>query len=365
MPNVPRRRVCLWLFALAAAVPPLVSAQGSAPPVVVTRVQEQPVIESLPLSGTVTAPRSARLSPGVAGLVERVEVDAGDRVEAGALLLTLDPALARWSLDMAAAASEQAREELADARRRLEDVQRLESNRAIARTELHSRKSEVSIDQARVRLREAERRIADERLKRHNLRAPFAGVISRKHTEAGEWVNPGDPVLELVADRELRVDLAVPQRVFPRIDAQTRVELRLDALNNEVLPGRIGDIVPVSDPQARTFLIHVYPEGDNRHLIPGMSTSATLYLDTGATGLVVHRDALLRHPDGRTTAWVVTGQTPPRVEERQVKTGLGFNGLVEVREGLQAGDQVVVEGNEALQPEQAVTLQTRLSQGAD
>lgn len=334
-------------------------ALGAAPraPVVVAQPSIQAVVEEVPVSGTVSSPRVARLSPEVAGLVARYLVDAGDRVDAEDTLLTLDATFARLALDGAAAATELASEELADARRRLADAVRLVKSRGIPETEVEARRSEVRADAATLRLREAEQRREQERVNRHSLKAPFAGVISRKLSETGEWVAPGDAVLELVADQGLRIDFPVPQRYFARITADTRVEMRLGSLTAETVGARIGEIIPVSDPTARTFVVRVYPAQTDLPLIPGMSASGMLALATGDESLVVSRDALLRHPDGRTTLWVVEGDgTEASVSERLVSTGLAFDGQVVVRSGLKAGERVVVEGNEALQQGQGVTI---------
>ena len=355
----PRRRdrpaLTACLLALFAAGP--AAAQRDAPPVVVAITDRQEVIESVPVTGTVTSPRVARLSPEVAGRVDEVLVEAGDHVEAGAPLLRLDRTLAELALEAARAGTEQARAELADARRRLDDAERLARARGIAETEVRARQTEVRSSSAGLQLRQAEQQSAAERLSRHELRAPFAGVISRKLSEAGEWVSPGDAVLELMADQGLRVDFRVPQGYFPRIRPETPVEVRLDALPDRSIPGRIGEIVPVSDPSARTFLVRVYPEADELPLTPGMSASGSLRLRTGERRVVVSRDALLRHPDGRLTVWVVQGEgAEPTVAERQVRTGLAFDGLVAVTEGLEPGMRVVVEGNEALQQGQQVAV---------
>jgi RND family efflux transporter MFP subunit len=257
----------------------------------------------------------------------------------------------------AAAAVELAREELADARRRLTDAERLVKSRGIPETEVEARRSEVRADAATLRLRETELQREQERLRRYTLAAPFAGVISRKLSETGEWVDPGDQVLELVADRGLRVDFPVPQRYFPRLDAATRVVVRFDSLAAQPVMARVGEVIPVSDPSARTFLVRVYPERPDLPLTPGMSASGTLALATGEQALVVSRDALLRHPDGRTTVWIVDGDgEQASVSERQVRTGLAFNGQVVVHSGLDAGQRVVVEGNEALQQGQRVAV---------
>ncbi len=351
------RRAMLGLaFMLAAGA----AAQESGQPVVVARSELREVIEQVPISGTVSSPRVAQLSSAVAGRVEAVLVDAGDRVGAGDVLLRLDEALARLALDAARAASAQAREELADARRRLADVERLARRSSIAETELRARESEVRLDAATLALREAERRSEAERLERHALKAPFAGVIGRKLTEAGEWVAPGEAVLELFADEGLRIDFRVAQDFFPRVGPDTPVEVQLDALGGRRLRARIGRIVPVSDPSARTFLIHVYPQEQGLPLTPGMSASGVLALHTGERSVVVSRDALLRHPDGRVTAWVVEGEgSSATVAERQLITGRSFDGQVVVRSGLDAGLPVVVEGNEALRQGQQVLIRAR------
>jgi len=336
---------------------PATAAQESASPVAVARTEWQEVIEQVPVAGTVSSPRVAQLSPEVAGKVNEVLVDAGDHVKAGAPLLRLDEELARLSLEAATAATEQAREALADARRRQAEVKRLVGVSGIAETEFRARQAEVRIDAANLKLREAEQRSEAERLRRHQLSAPFAGVISRKLTEAGEWVEPGDAVLELVADKGLRIDFRVPQGYFPRVTADTAIEVQLDALPGRRVPARLGEIVPVSDPSARTFLIRVYPQQQGLPLTPGMSAAGILKLRGGERGVVVSRDALLRHPDGRVTVWVLEGTgEAATVSERRVQLGLAFDGRVVIRSGLEAGTPVVVEGNEALRQGQRVAI---------
>ena len=333
------------------------TAQKLAPPVAVARAERQAVTEEIPISGTVSSPRVAQLSPEMAGLVNQVLVDAGDRVRAGAVLVKLDRTLAELALEAAEAATEQAREELSDARRRLKDARSLVKSRGIAETEIRARESEVRADAATLRLRVAEQRREEERLRRYEILAPFAGVISRKLTEVGEWVTPGDEVLELIANSGLRIDFQAPQGLFPRIDGDSLIEVRLDALPGRPVAARIAEIVPVSDPRARTFLVRVYPTDSDLPLTPGMSAAGLLKLQTDDTAVVVSRDALLRHPDGRTTVWVVEGNGPTAtVQERRVETGLAFDGRVAVRSGLEAGTRVVIEGNEALRQGQQVSI---------
>jgi len=348
-----RRMMLLAGLCLCAAA----AAQEPAAPVVVAQAEHQAVTEEVPISGTVSSPRVAQLSPEVAGLVEQVLVEAGNRVEAGAVLVRLERTLAKLALEAAEAATEQAREELSDAQRRLNDARSLVKSRGIAETEIRARESEVRADAATLRLRMAQQRREEERVRRYEISAPFAGVISRKLTEVGEWVMPGDEVLELIADSGLRIDFRAPQGLFPRIDNDSVIEVRLDALPERPVPARIGQIVPISDPRARTFLVRVYPMEPDLPLTPGMSAAGLLKLQTGDRAVVVSRDALLRHPDGRITVWVVEGGgATATVRERRVETGLAFDGRVAILSGLEVGTRVVVEGNEALQQGQQVSI---------
>jgi RND family efflux transporter MFP subunit len=163
--------------------------------------------------------------------------------------------------------------------------------------------------------------------------------------------------LELIADSGLRIDFQVPQAYFPRVAPGVAVQLGLDALPDRQVSARIGEVVPVNDPSARTFLVRAYPQQGGLPLAPGMSASGTLRLETGERGVVVSRDALLRHPDGRVTVWTLEGSGPEAtVTERQVQTGLSFDGLVVIRSGLDFASRVVVEGNEALQEGQQVMV---------
>ena len=90
---------------------------------------------------------------------------------------------------------------------------------------------------------------------------------------------------------------------------------------------------------------------------PGMSVSAQLRVGTAREAEVVPRDALIRYPDGRTTVWVAAIDNDRyAVTERLVQTGLGFDGVIEIVEGLSVDERVVIRGNESLQQGQQVRI---------
>ena len=330
-------------------------------PVRVESVSNRSIMSEINVTGTVTSPRTAVLSTAVAGLVADLTIDEGHRVETGDALLKLDAELAQLALERALAEVRQRETALADARRRFTEAEKVGTQRAIARTEVESLRAEVTSDEAALAAARAAAREQRAIVERHTLKAPFAGVISERLAELGEWVNPGDGLLELVATDNLRFDFRVGQENFAAVSPGIPVEITLDAVPDSSLSGRVGTIVPVKNPSARTFLVRVLAdpvEADAPlRITPGMSVRGKLKIDTGRSGVAVSRDAILRFPDGRVTVWVVdAGGDLPVVREQIVRTGFEFDGVVEIRSGLAAGARVVVRGNETLQEGQKVSI---------
>ena len=332
-------------------------AQQESTPVIVDAAEEVALIEEVSLTGTVISPRVANLSTEVSGIVDAINVDIGDRVETGDEILHLNSELEELSLDAARAVTEQARQELADAKRRLTDAKELAKRQTVSANDLESLAAEVRIDTAQVNRFRAEEQRQAARLRRHKLTAPFSGVISRKLVEQGEWIQPGQAVIELVATSNLRIDFQVPQSIYTKLDQATGVLVNLDAFSEQGFDGKIETVIPVNDPATRTFLIRVVLDDPEVDLAPGMSASAALKLKTGIRGVVVQRDAIMRYPDGRITVWVIKQENGnATVTERRVKPGLSFNGKVAINSGLSPDALVVIQGNESLHEGQAVTV---------
>jgi RND family efflux transporter MFP subunit len=345
--------------ALLACTATGLAAQELAP-VTLTEARLAPVVEELRLTGTLTSPRVARLAPQVEGRVAAIEVDAGSRVAAGDTVLRLDDELARLQVAQAGAARREAVAELEDARRRLSELSDLAQREGIVpESDVRAAAAEVERDSAVVERRKAELALAEALLRRHQITAPFDGVIAARSSELGEWVGTDTQVLELVAVDALRLDVQVPQGYFGRITTDTPVTLRLDPMREARIETKITEIVPVSDPTARTFLARIDLDNAQGRMTPGMSAQATLRMDTGQEGVVVPRDALVRYPDGRIVVWVASVDGDAySVSERQVRSGLSAAGQVEILSGLKAGSQVVVGGNEALREGQRVRVAT-------
>lgn len=358
---------------------PLVSIAQEPITVVVEAVTTDSVQRQLQLTGSVKAPRHAQLSTLADGVVTSVYAEAGDFVEQGDRLLTLDPELAK--AEAAASAAELSRSEyaLAEAQRKADEAKTLSQREFVSKTELQERQSLVAIAKASRNKAKADDDYQQQWLQRHILTAPFSGVIAHRLVNIGEWISRGDSVFELVSQQPLWVEFAVPQEHFADINIQQSVPLVFGSgqqsnSDEDSVPhqgaeenltqqtsylGTVLTKVPVFDSQSRSFLLRVAldePQLSQSGAQVGMSATAHVPLSSGGrTTIFVSADALLRQPDGGYSVFVIADN---KAQRRSVKVGERANHKRQILQGLVAGEQVVVEGNERLQEGQTVKVQS-------
>jgi len=304
--------------------------------------------ETLRLTGNLKARRTAQLSPQLAGLVSTIHADVGDQVEQGQLLVALDERLVKLDVVSAKAALAEAEAALEEARRLAEEGQRLLNDRFIPSTEARSREARVALAGAARDRTKSELDRALQRQALHRLSAPFAGVISQRMVELGEWVDPGSAVVQLVEHQNLWLDVQVPQRYWADIGTGAiSVKAWADVAPGIELDTQVQARVPVSDPTARTFLLRLLVHDETATITPGMSAQAEITLQGASQTTRIPRDALLRYPDGTTTVWLLAADSDS-VHEQAVIVERMLGNEAQLAEALPPGSRVVVRGNEGL-----------------
>jgi RND family efflux transporter MFP subunit len=334
---------------------PLLAA--NAVPVTVIQPRQEPLTEHLPLTGTITSKRNAALSPRVSGLVTHVDVDAGSRVKRGDVLIEMDATLAKIDMDRAAAAVSEARVALAEAERLAEEGRRLLKQRNIPESTALSREADVRLKQAALTRLQADYRQRVEVFERHKIIAPFNGVISRKLTEDGEWVDTGTAVLDLVSTDELRLDIQAPQEYYPLLDEYTSVSVYLDAFPGEVFEAHINTKVPVNTASVRTFLVRVLLDNHEQNIIPGMSARAIFTIAHQEDVVTLPRDAIVKKATGQTYVWIAETKDDKTIARQlRVKTGKILANQVVIESGLPIDSTVILKGNETLNDGQTINI---------
>jgi multidrug efflux pump subunit AcrA (membrane-fusion protein) len=384
------------LSALAALSAPIAAQRPTL--VQVTQVKKQRLVPEFEILGEARAVRRVDVGTEVEGLVDELEVEEGDRVEAETRLLALETTQREISLRAARArlqiATQQLREyqegsrkeDIAEARadvaraqalvvdaedelRRVEELLKdkvaSERDRIRAKSTFDSRIAELAaakaklertekgprnevLARARARVEEMQAEVAriEDEIEKARVQAPFAGVIVEKFVERGAYLRVGDKLVTIVQLDPIEITVAVPERLFARMPRDLPLTIRFDAFPGEDFSGRIHRIVPVADTLSRTIPVRLRLPNPKGRLLPGMVARALIPTPTQGEVLTVPWDAVNRTPRGQLVYKVVDGKAQPA----PITVGARANETVEVRGPLQPGDTIVVRGNERLFP---------------
>ncbi len=352
MPKRPTRRSRLggaWLALLV--VGPAFGQGGGPAPVGVTQAIRGEVRRAIELSGSVEARRTSLVATEVAGLAVEKYVREGDRVKKGQPLLRLRQVDVNLRLRAKEGEIEEARSRLELARSAHERARDLFGEELISVERLDNAVSELEAWQGRLARLEAELDLLKAELYVTTVRAPFAGVIAREHVAEGEWVDAGGATFELVDTDHLELALEVPESLISDLSKDEPVTVSFAGLDGLEVQGAVRSIVPRADPQSRTFPVKVELPNPEGKIGAGMLGRARLASGEPQSVVLVPKDALVSQGTER-SVFKVSGAGS--VESIAVRAGTSRGTWIAVEGGIDAGDVVVVRGNERLRPGQEV-----------
>ena len=331
----------------------------------VDKVRAEEVSQTIPVLGRLVARRSGVVAARVAGPVRQMQAQVGDRLKKGDVVAVLVRERLHWVRERRRAEVTSNRAQL-DARQaervmknqEMQRLERLRKNKSAAHraAKFDAMGQEVAMLNARVaeaaaRLKQAE---ADAQLAQINLdyttiRAPFAGVVTRRHTDVGAYVNVGQSVVSLIDDSALEVEADVPVKRIDGLKPGTAVMVRIDG---QILPAKVRAVVPEENPQTRTRAVRFSADLSSLkgRLAGNQSVTVAIPISSARKVISVHKDAVLNRRGKDMVFVVVDGAAKPR----NIRIGDAVGGRFVVQTGLEAGDVVVVRGNERLFPGQPV-----------
>ncbi len=306
-------------------------------PVEVAKATHRAIAASYTGTATLEARAESQVVAKTSGVALAVLVEEGQIVRAGQPLVRLDPDRAR----LAVAQSEAQMRKLENSYRR---AQKLVEQQLV---------SAADVDQLRFDLENAraQYRMATLELSYTTVTAPISGVIASRDIKPGNFVQINSPIFRIVDAAQLEATLNVPEREIAKLKPGQVVELVADALPGRTFSGTVDRVSPVVDTGTGTFRVVAAFSGE-AGLQPGMFGRLGINYDQRADALVVPRNALLED-GGQPAAYVVRDGKALRTT---LKLGYDDAGWVEVREGLKAGDEVVIAGKAALREGSAVQV---------
>lgn len=331
----------------------------ASPAVTVLKLQLAPVHLSDELPGRVAALRTADIRPQVGGIVLRRLFEQGADVKAGQVLFQLNPAPFQADVDTAAASLQRAETVLARARLQVDRLQPLVEADAVSR---QSYDDAVSLrDQAVAEVAQARAMLARRRLDLEfaAVKAPISGRIGQELVTEGALVgqNDANPMARIQQINQVYVDVRQPAAMLEAMQALAlTANGKADAASPVAILATNGKPYPVTgrilfsginvDPGTGDAVVRVLVDNPKGQLLPGMFVRAALPRMT-QNGLLAPQQAVLRSSAGQAQVWVLDAQN--KASLKPVAVGDVVNHHYVVRSGLQAGDTIVVEGQERLQ----------------
>lgn len=281
----------------------------------------------------------ARVGAEVAGRVVETLTDPGYRAHKGETLIRLDPVMARIELQSAEAAVEAARVQAKESERLLKEAQELSKRSVMARTELEAARSRAEASAADLRRLEAEQAQMTERLDRHEIKAPFDGIVRERFVDAGDVVGANEAVFSMVALDPLRVIFAVTESEVGGFKPGETVALEVDGMPGEIFRPVIRNVSRAADPQTRLFTIEAALSNPGQLLPGGTQGVVSATIDSLKDRLFVPTSAV-RLAGQRALVEKVNGEGIPELVE--IEIGQEIDGTYPVLAGLSEGDRVVV-----------------------
>jgi len=334
----------LGVFVPRWLAPPAPTAQAVSKPapaaparVAVAAVQEVPFARGLSAVGSLRSDESVVLRPEVAGRIQSIEFKEGQPVKQGQLLIRLDDSVPRAELA-------QARANLTLAQSHYRRAVELQGKGFVSQQARDESASTLKVQEAAVALAQA-------RLDKMTISAPFAGIVGLRSVSVGDYVNQGQDLAPLEAIDPLKVDFRVPEMYLSKVGVGQQLTLRLDALPGQERRGLVYAVSPLVDAGGRSILLRATVANQDGVLRPGMFARVQL-LFSEDKALVAPEAAL--SPSGET-------QYVYRVENgvakrREVTIGERREGRVEILTGVAANDMLVVSGLQRVTDGAPVTI---------
>lgn len=314
--------------------PPIEDIEGTE---VTVQRAEEPILETA--TGTIRAREETAISARITARIVSMTARAGDSVEKDAVLVTLDDRDLQARLSQAQNASSAVRARLEEARRDLDRTRQLFNEGVNSQADLD--RAEATFESLRAQLERNEQSVEEARasLSYAKIESPIEGRVIDRYAEPGDLATPGSPLMKLYDPATLRLEADVRESVAATLERGDSLRVRIDSLNVETT-AEIEEIVPLSDPGSRTFVVkaalepvgNLYPGMFGRLLIP-RGTRKTTLLPERAIARVGQLEYVLVSEE-------IAGQN--RAVRRFIRTGERKNGgLVEILSGLEPGETVI------------------------
>lgn len=286
--------------------------------------------------GVVEAVNQATLSAQTAGRVVELPFDVDDYVPAGAVVVRFTDTEQQAAVRRARAQVEAAQAQAAEAEAEYERVRGVFERGLVARSLLDQATARRDSARAQLAAAQAQLREAEQQLEYTVVRAPYSGIVTRRHVEIGESVRPGQPLISGLSLGRLRVQVSVPQSEVFAIREHRKARVLLP--DGRAIDAESVTVFPYADPETHAFRVRVELPEEETGLHPGMTVKVAFTVGEGER-ILVPESALVR----RSEMQGVFVRRGDRIALRQLRLGHRFGDRYEVLAGLAEGEEIVLD----------------------
>ncbi|NHZ96497.1 efflux RND transporter periplasmic adaptor subunit [Massilia sp. CCM 8734] len=309
---------------------------------------------NMPLSGSLAPLTQATVKSKVSGQVLETTVQEGMNVAAGQVLARLDQADQKARLAQQQAALDEASARLSMATKNNANSGALLAQKYISQNAYDTTDNSVALARASVRAAQAQVDLARIALNDTVIRAPLAGVVSKRHVQAGDKLSPDMPAFSIVNLRQLTLEAQVPASDIPRVKIGHEVNFRVDGYPARTFTGKVTRINPTTETGSRAMLVYISVDNADSALRGGMFAKGSITTQKSAVRPLLPFAALRKDKEKDVVYVVEAG----KVVSRPVTLGLRNEdeGMVEVTEGIEPGARVITARLDAVKPGSQVKL---------
>lgn len=303
----------------------------------VETVSGQKLVEYVKASGVTVAKSDVTYSAQIAGSIEHLKVEQGQKVRKGHVLARIDFA----SLS---AQAEQIEANLALLKKSHERLEALGSENLVSQQQRDEASSALASA-------EAEQKIIQTKLDKAVVRSDISGSIVQRFVSKGEYVAPGAPMFRVVDTSRVVVEAKLAESQVGKVVKGKKVSVRVDALGR-TFGGVVESIVPVADPVSKTFTVRIGVENQDAAILIGMAATVSVMSVEHEDAVVVKQDIVVEQGESK-AVFVVENNV---AKKRNVVLGPVEGDRVLIKSGLNLGEQLVVVGQRALVDGQPVNI---------
>jgi membrane fusion protein (multidrug efflux system) len=322
--------------------------RDQAPPVVdVDQVKTARIVQTHEAVGTGRAYESIMVTAKVAGIIQEINFQEGQKVETGHVLIRMEMDERRAEIEAAVAETRRAEAQRNELRTRLERATALRRTGAGTEAQVEDLTAQVKTLESAIASAEARRKAAEARMDDLVIRAPFAGRLGTRSVSLGAYVAPATRITTLDDLSRIRLDFSVPENLLNHLKPGSAVRARSAASGDRVFEGKVSVVDPRIDPVTRSLRLTAEFPNPDEALRPGMFLSANVDVTVRENATIVPEEAVVS--EGlRQLVFVVGAEN--KIERRVINIGQRQQGRIEVIEGLKPGETIVVRGLQRVRP---------------